>query len=133
MYGPGSGDRIDTTSGVDVDHDGHPDTVVLSFAAEPLLAVDLDRDGLADLLIRIDPDGTAHRTALDAADLARADPTPFPYIPDPLSLLNPLASDQDPAFGGMLPGLGLGGGPYVELTGLLPDHLEDILGPEPWY
>jgi hypothetical protein len=84
MFGPGSGDRIDTTSGVDVDHDGLGDTVVLPFTDEPLLAVDLDRDGLADLLIQIDSDGTQHSTALDVVGLTHTDTFLHPLSPDPL-------------------------------------------------
>lgn len=98
MFGPGSGDRIDTSSGVDVDHDGRPDTVLLPDLGEPVLAVDLDRDGLADLLVRVDPDGLSHSTALDPAGLAHTALDPLPlstHALDPLSL-DPLAPDPCP-------------------------------------
>lgn len=57
MIRPGEDDRIEIRNGVDTDLDGHPDTMVLPLRDEMALAVDVDQDNLADLLIRIGADG----------------------------------------------------------------------------
>lgn len=57
MIRPGEHDRIEIHNGVDTDHDGHPDTMVLPLGEELGLAVDVDHDNLADLLVRIGADG----------------------------------------------------------------------------
>jgi hypothetical protein len=69
-------DRIEIHNGVDTDHDGRPDTMALSVRDDLALAVDVDRDHLVDLLVRIGADGVA--TTVDLGD----DPWPFT---DPLA------------------------------------------------
>lgn len=57
MIRPGGDDRIEIRNGVDTDLDGHPDTMVLPVGEELALAVDVDQDNLADLLILIGAGG----------------------------------------------------------------------------
>ncbi|HEX4361237.1 MAG TPA: hypothetical protein VH141_27125 [Pseudonocardia sp.] len=57
--------------GVDTDLDGRPDTVLLPDPVELALLADTDHDGLADLFIRIGPDGSASTTDLTV------DPVPW--------------------------------------------------------
>lgn len=57
MIRPGGDDRIVIRNGVDTDLDGHPDTMALPLGDELALAVDVDQDNLADLLIRIGAGG----------------------------------------------------------------------------
>lgn len=58
------GDRIDVSAGTDTDHDGHPDTWLLPDRPELLLAVDLDRDILADVVLEVGVDATVRRFPL---------------------------------------------------------------------
>lgn len=58
MIRPGGDDRIEIHNGVDTDHDGHPDTMALPLGDDLALAVDVNHDNLADLLIRIGADGS---------------------------------------------------------------------------
>ena len=83
------GSRIDTTSGVDANHDGVPDTLMLPCnGPESLMAVDLDRDGVADLMLRIAADDSVHSYALDAAGLNQETLTALlpMHAPDPLAI-----------------------------------------------
>ncbi|WP_037066191.1 hypothetical protein [Pseudonocardia acaciae] len=66
MIRPDGNGRIEIRNGVDTDHDGHPDTMVLPVRDELALVVDLDRDNLADLLVRIGADGSD--TTIDLHD-----------------------------------------------------------------
>jgi hypothetical protein len=77
-------DEVEITEGVDTDHDGHPDTLVLPDPSDLSLVADTDRDGLVDLLLRIGPDGAVTTTdlhgvptagwAIDTADEVCYDP-----------------------------------------------------------
>jgi hypothetical protein len=71
MIRPDGDGRIPIRDGADTDHDGHPDTMELPVRDELALAVDVDRDNLADLLVRIGADGLA--TTVDLG----ADPDPW--------------------------------------------------------
>ncbi|MGI8815881.1 MAG: hypothetical protein ACR2G2_11585 [Pseudonocardia sp.] len=62
--GHGGGDRIDVSGGLDTDHDGAADTLVVPGQPDLMLAVDTSRDGLADVIIEIGPDAVAHRFPL---------------------------------------------------------------------
>jgi hypothetical protein len=76
-------ERIDVGGGFDTDHDGHGDTLPLPSARDLVLAVDTDRDGLADTIIEIGPGAVAFTSPLIAgltdplADACYADPTDF--------------------------------------------------------
>jgi hypothetical protein len=76
-------DRIDVTGGFDTDHDGRGDTLPLPTPSELFLAVDSDRDGLADMIIEIGPGAAAFTSPLVAgltdplADACYADPTDY--------------------------------------------------------
>jgi hypothetical protein len=73
-------------SGADTDGDAVPDTLLAADGSDLLVYTDLDADGLADRLLRIDSGGRVH--------------------PDPL----PGADVGDPATGrARMPGVGLGG------------------------
>jgi hypothetical protein len=94
MIRPGADEKINTAGGVDTDQDGLPDTVVLTDPVEVLLAVDLDRDQLADLIVRIAPDGVAETIWFGPTGPGAAEPWP-PTDPaadlctDPLWPLSP--------------------------------------------
>jgi hypothetical protein len=76
--------RIDIHDGVDTDHDGHPDTVLLPDEVDLALAVDTDRDGFADLIVRIGADAAARVGPPDALDLAAGLDDPLACYADPL-------------------------------------------------
>ncbi|HEY1969245.1 MAG TPA: hypothetical protein VGH89_14945 [Pseudonocardia sp.] len=69
MIAPGPPRPIGTGGGTDTDHDGRPDTVRLPDPVTPSFAIDLDRDGAADLVVRIGPDAHVDRIPLDPAGL----------------------------------------------------------------
>ncbi|HEY2203338.1 MAG TPA: hypothetical protein VGH99_02515 [Pseudonocardia sp.] len=56
---------IELDGGVDTDHDAHRDTALLPDPGALTLAVDTDRDGLADLVVRVGPDAAGCLTSLD--------------------------------------------------------------------
>ena len=79
-------DRIDVTGGFDTDHDGRGDTLPLPSARELLLAVDTDRDGLADMIIEIGPGEVAYSSPLLTS---LTDPTADACYADPLDFADP--------------------------------------------
>ncbi|HEY2096099.1 MAG: hypothetical protein QOI50_2092 [Pseudonocardiales bacterium] len=89
MIRPDDRDRIEINTGVDTDLDGHPDTVLLPDPLDFALLVDVDRDGLADLFIRIGPDGAASTTDLTV------DPVPWwPTDPAADACYDPFWTDR---------------------------------------
>jgi hypothetical protein len=52
----------DGRPGMDTDGDGRPDTLLTADGPDLLVLTDLDGDGLADRVLRIDPDGSVHTT-----------------------------------------------------------------------
>jgi hypothetical protein len=62
MIDRSGGDEVEVTDGLDTDRDGHPDTLVLPDPTALSLVADRDGDGLADLLLRIGPDGAVTDT-----------------------------------------------------------------------
>jgi hypothetical protein len=56
--------RIEVAGGFDTDGDGLADTVVTDDGVDLVLLTDLDRDGLADQILRIGPDGITREPAL---------------------------------------------------------------------
>jgi hypothetical protein len=67
--------------GFDTDGDGRADTVVTDDGIDLILLTDLDRDGFADQILRIGPDGVVREL----------DPEPAP---------GPTGADIDRGFGG---------------------------------
>lgn len=61
---PGADGRIEVSAGVDTDLDGRPDTLLIPDRPELLLAVDLDRDILADVVLEIGVDAVVRRFPL---------------------------------------------------------------------
>jgi hypothetical protein len=57
-------DRIDVREGQDTDLDGVPDTLLMSTAPDLLLAVDTDRDSLADVILEVGVDRAIRRYPL---------------------------------------------------------------------
>lgn len=89
MIRPDDRDRIPIRNGVDTDLDGRPDTVLLPDPVELALLADTDDDGLADLFIRIGPDGAASTTDLTV------DPVPWwPTDPAADMCSDPFWSDR---------------------------------------
>ena len=72
--------RVDVRGGADTDQDGIPDTLLVQGRPELMLAVDIDRDALADLVVEIGPDAVVRRFPLvpgttdPFADACYADP-----------------------------------------------------------
>lgn len=66
MFSPDSSERVTTAKGVDTDHNGLPDTAMLSDPDGLLLAVDTDGDLLADRIVHIGQDGSSVSTAVTA-------------------------------------------------------------------
>jgi hypothetical protein len=81
MITPGTDDRIEVVGGVDTDLDGHPDTLLLPDHPELLLAVDLDRDTLADVVLEVGPDAVVRRFPLTPGS---TDPLADACYPDDL-------------------------------------------------
>ena len=90
MILPDPDDPLEIRQGVDTDLDGLPDTVLLPGLTDLTVVVDTDRDSVADLIIRIGPDGVAHTAGLGPGPLPwwPTDPTADacydPLWPDPL-------------------------------------------------
>ena len=51
---------VEIGSGADTDGDAVPDTLLTTDGADLLVYTDLDADGLADRVLRIDPGGSVH-------------------------------------------------------------------------
>ena len=95
MIGPDQHDQdgrhswLEIVEGVDTDGDARPDTVELPDPVNLTFVVDTDRDGLADLLLRIGADGTT-----SSVDLT-VDPMPWwPTDPAAEACYDPLWTDR---------------------------------------
>lgn len=64
MISSGTDDRIEVAGGTDTDLDGRPDTLLVPDRPELLLAVDLDRDTLADVVLEVGSDAVVRRFPL---------------------------------------------------------------------